>query len=836
MPETRTPPRPLPTLGRNVLRIVLFGLPDAGKSSLLGALAQAAQTQEHLLNGHLTDLTRGLAELQKRLYEEHPRETLQEVVPYEVIFEPFVAPGQGNAGARIEAVLVDCDGRVANELLSRRQFLDAQSNERSLARAILEADALLLVVDAAASATQVEADFKEFGRFLRLLEQSRGRRSDVGGLPAVLVLAKCDLLAQPTDAPAAWIERIEERKRQLNDHFQDFLTRQKAEAPLRFGRIDLHLWATAVKRPALVGTPAKPREPYGVAELFRESFAYARAFQKRRAQSSRRLLWTVAGCTGLVAAMITLVASLLFYRPHEQPGTRELLSTIDSYRARDPQTPSTRLREPLQRKISELTDLVNDPNFDQLPEDKREFVQTRLQELQEYQAYKMAFDRLAPLDTLRSDRELDAIEKRLVNLTPPGDHKSQWSQTEVALERGQRLEDVKKLRAAIADMEDWYSGLESRGQDLWTFSGRNQDAPVSWRDWQSQVQELLAESEHQRHHATDRLPESALTYETVLRFDRVAEHRKSWERLRQRLERVRDLSTALGLTGALPDRSPLDIPANFAVAQAGVRLQELENAYPRYAKQFTVAELPDAIAGEIRRAARTRYEHALKAGREVVLRHLQEVSPGAEETPESWRRLRSWLRAPEDLKAWRVLAKVLARLQNADALDPVDVLEAFVRKESFELVLQRLVLHVPDNLNVRPEAKLAVHHQAGETSKVLNFELSGEQRHDVRRRVTTYGFRPSGADTISYRLGDTLWADVACKRADNPDWMLTWARNRSAVYQFERLVRPPRLHQKNQANTEGEVEEAVSLEVIPEVDFPKVPDLVPIVPTKLKSD
>src|SRR5579864_9200793 len=51
------------------VRIVLFGMPDAGKSSLLGALAQAAQTQEHLLNGHLTDLSQGLAELQRRLYD-----------------------------------------------------------------------------------------------------------------------------------------------------------------------------------------------------------------------------------------------------------------------------------------------------------------------------------------------------------------------------------------------------------------------------------------------------------------------------------------------------------------------------------------------------------------------------------------------------------------------------------------------------------------------------------------------------------------------------------------------------------------------------------------------
>jgi len=38
-------------IGRTALRIVLFGMPDAGKSSLLGALLQAGQTQEHLLDG-----------------------------------------------------------------------------------------------------------------------------------------------------------------------------------------------------------------------------------------------------------------------------------------------------------------------------------------------------------------------------------------------------------------------------------------------------------------------------------------------------------------------------------------------------------------------------------------------------------------------------------------------------------------------------------------------------------------------------------------------------------------------------------------------------------------
>src|SRR5947208_13629352 len=84
--QTAPPPR---AADPAAVRVLLFGMPDAGKSSLLGALAQAAQTQERALGVRLTDLSRGLGELQHRVYEERPRETLEEIVPYPVAFEPF---------------------------------------------------------------------------------------------------------------------------------------------------------------------------------------------------------------------------------------------------------------------------------------------------------------------------------------------------------------------------------------------------------------------------------------------------------------------------------------------------------------------------------------------------------------------------------------------------------------------------------------------------------------------------------------------------------------------------------------------------------------------------
>src|SRR6516165_4295059 len=119
--ENEAPSPPAAVVVRpDALRVVLFGMPDAGKSSLLGALAQAAQTQERALGGRLTDLSHGLSELQHRLYEERPRETLQEIVPYPVAFEPLDGL-KPDPSRREEAVLIDCDGRTANDILTRRR-------------------------------------------------------------------------------------------------------------------------------------------------------------------------------------------------------------------------------------------------------------------------------------------------------------------------------------------------------------------------------------------------------------------------------------------------------------------------------------------------------------------------------------------------------------------------------------------------------------------------------------------------------------------------------------------------------------------------------------------
>ena len=123
-------------------RILLIGVEGAGKSSLLGALAQAAQTQRQLLGSELVDVTGALAELQKRTYDKQV-ETQEEVAPYHVSL-------QGEAA--VPATLLDCNGHMAREYLEGKRSMDDRA---LLSEAIAEADAFLKRKDLAKNVPRV---------------------------------------------------------------------------------------------------------------------------------------------------------------------------------------------------------------------------------------------------------------------------------------------------------------------------------------------------------------------------------------------------------------------------------------------------------------------------------------------------------------------------------------------------------------------------------------------------------------------------------------------------------------------------------------------------------
>ncbi len=568
-----------PFAGDDYLRLVLFGLPEAGKSSLLGALGEAARSQADVLGGLLVDRSQRLTELSRALYAGSPPVTAQEVVSYPVEL------------GDTQALLVDCDGRVANEMLLRKQPPDEDSPEGTLAHEVVEADTLILVVDSSAPKERIETDFAEFNRFLKIMEHDRGRRVEVSGLPVFLVLTKCDLLARRGDSSADWIDRIEQRKRDVDAHFREFLENEEAgdeaakatksteeidssamdhlemdmvsppptDGTSVFGGIDLNVWATAVKRPELAGTPAKPREPYGVAELFRQCLTAARTFRRREERSSRRVVRTSIGSVIFALVLLTLVVALFVVNRNTRLAM--LAARVEDFRALDHGPPARRLRgtpTELKEKQARLEDLHNDPLFTSLHTDLRSWVDQRIEELE---AYIPWYEKVIEEPPPESERTEDGLEQRIVRLKKDlAVPRPEWTDTDAALIVQQRLKDAEALRKATQDLRNWYLDSSEAAAKLWTFAGITSPADIDWGDWTTQTEMLVA---------PNRKPpfdDTSLTYATAMRFDKVIEARASWETERSRLNRLLQVCSALGLATASPDRpAVLVFPRNVTL-------------------------------------------------------------------------------------------------------------------------------------------------------------------------------------------------------------------------------------------------------------------------------
>src|SRR5581483_3885822 len=96
--------------------------------------------------------------------------------------------------------------------------------------------------------------------------------------------------------------------------------------------------------------------------------------------------------------------------------------------------------------------------FPKLSPDLQQYLQDRLKELETYRDYKERLAQMRAPAEARSVEELKELE---------------WRQTEAVVLREKWLDDIKALRRAAADVEEWYRQLTQRGNRLLLFADRS---------------------------------------------------------------------------------------------------------------------------------------------------------------------------------------------------------------------------------------------------------------------------------------------------------------------------------------------------------------------------
>ena len=126
-------------------------------------------------------------------------------------------------------------------------------------------------------------------------------------------------------------------------------------------------------RPPLAGGAAKPTDPYGVAELFRQCIDQAALFRDRRDHSDHRLVQMTIAAVGGFLVLAAVTGSLVVADALHRPPT-ELETRIESLRYTEPKTVEERLRgapERLRPRLKKWQEIHNAPDFAALPADLR---------------------------------------------------------------------------------------------------------------------------------------------------------------------------------------------------------------------------------------------------------------------------------------------------------------------------------------------------------------------------------------------------------------------------------------------------------------------------------
>ncbi|HJZ90467.1 MAG TPA: hypothetical protein VKE40_06310, partial [Gemmataceae bacterium] len=534
-----------------------------------------------------------------------------------------------------------------------------------------------------------------------------------------------------------------------------------------------------------------------------------------------RLRWTVIGAGSFFGAM--LLAGAIFFLSSGKAPPMSLSDRVDALLAAEGRDAATRLGPGVDHRLREWLEIQSDPAFPTLPPEQQAIARRRLDEEQAYIQFRDALAAIPPPRQARSLPELAQIDARLAKMTPPDPYRDEWAQTEAVQLRDRMLtKEIPVLRSAVGQLTQYFFNLKNRAGNF-----LNQSADLN-AEWEQRVRSLGKAAEKNLP-----VPRTDPVLGTAFAYDEVALAEGDWERTYRRLTHVRDMAAALGLIGdPAGPKAPLapaePLPDANIAELASRHWQNLKIHYPDYAK-WLLADVPDVVRPDFERRLRRSLGQAYRDGQRLILDRLKAINPTGREIAADWPRLAEYLLSAP-LQDWRELTAFVAKLADPSGDDPVLATASFLRRESFDLDVRKVRLRIPDTLSdviVRPAGDLVLVYRKAEGGEALRVTLRPDGDPQRDKQTMVYQFIAAGDARFTYRPGDAFSAELPVRKGDR-DLRLTWAEPRAQSFQFEALVREPRLHAADQSSREGVTAEGVTTEVT-DGKFPVVPPLVPAV-------